>query len=56
MIRADDQLRLDALFFSPHHDGSAVGIAARNHQDIVSALALIARKDIGWQVGSSDVA
>jgi hypothetical protein len=41
--------------FSADSYGGAVLIAAGDHQDFVALGAMIAGKDVGWQVSSSDV-
>ena len=45
-----------SLLLSADSYGGAVLIAARDHEDFVALGAMVAGKDIGWQVSSSDVA
>ena len=45
----------NAFLVGPDGDGSAVGVAARHHEDVVALHAVIAGEDVGAQVATGDV-
>ena len=56
MIAVDDLTRGDAFLFGADGDRRAVRVRAGEHEHVVAAHAVVARKDVRWQIGAGDVA
>ena len=55
VVTFDDFLGGDAFLVSPDGDGSAVGVAARDHQDIVALHTMVTGKYVGAKVAAGDM-
>ena len=56
MVSVNHLLWVDAFLVCPNSDGSAVSIAAGDHQDVVSHHAVVTGEDIGAQIAAGNMA
>ena len=55
MVAVQHLLRGDAFLLGADGDGSAVGIAAGDHEDIVAPHPVVTGEDVGGKVAAGDV-
>jgi len=56
MVAVDHILGIDAFLLGTHRYGSAVAVAAGNHQNLIALQAVVTGKDISRQVASCHMA
>jgi hypothetical protein len=56
MVPGSNFLRSNSLLLSADCNRCSVLVAARNHQHLVTLETMIARKNIGWQISTSNMA
>ena len=56
LITLDDFARRLALLVGPHGDRGTVPVAPGHHEDVVALQPVVAREDVGGEIGACDVA